>query len=243
METKTKLGLIGKGISYSFSQKFFEDKFKKLMLHDFSYQLLDLESEVALQNFLQDCPFLGLNVTIPYKEKIIPFLDELSVEAQEIGAVNTVLFNNNKKIGYNTDVIGFEKTLQLFQKSHHQSAIVLGNGGAAKAVAFVLKKNKIPFTIVSRTEGISFENLSPRVVSENTIIVQCTPVGTFPNVDNCLYFPFDGLSEAHLVIDLIYNPTLSLFLQNAQKRGAKTVNGLYMLEQQAEAAWEIWRKK
>ena len=181
METKTKLGLIGKGISYSFSQKFFEDKFKKLMLHDFSYQLLDLESEVALQNFLQDCPFLGLNVTIPYKEKIIPFLDELSVEAQEIGAVNTVLFNNNKKIGYNTDVIGFEKTLQLFQKSHHQSAIVLGNGGAAKAVAFVLKKNKIPFTIVSRTEGISFENLSPRVVSENTIIVQCTPVGTFPN--------------------------------------------------------------
>ena len=240
METQTKLGLIGKGISYSFSQKFFEAKFKKLMLHDFSYQLIDLKNETECQDFLQDSSFLGLNVTIPYKEKIIPFLDELSEEAQEIGAVNTILFKDGKRIGYNTDVIGFEKSLLLFKKPHHQSAIILGNGGAAKAVSFVLKKNKIPYTLVSRTEGISFENLTTTKVSENKLIIQCTPVGTFPNVEDCLSFPFEGVSEAHLVMDLIYNPTLTLFLQKAQNKGAQTINGLYMLEQQAEAAWEIW---
>jgi shikimate dehydrogenase len=240
METSAKFGLIGKKISYSFSKKYFEQKFQKLLLNNHSYNIIDLENLDNIKNIFETEHLKGLNVTIPYKEKIIPFIDELSDEAKEIGAINCISVENGKTKGYNTDAFGFEKTLLLHKKEHQKTAIILGNGGAAKAVQYVLKKNQIPYITVSRTTEINYENLSENLVKENLIIIQCTPVGTFPNIEDSVPFPFDGITENHLIIDLIYNPEYTKFIRNCAEKGAKTANGLYMLEQQAEKAWEIW---
>lgn len=240
MESSVKLGLIGKNISYSFSKKYFEQKFQKLLLPHFSYEIFDMEDLSALSGIMKSTDLRGLNVTIPYKEKIIPFIDELSEEAQEIGAINCISITDGKTKGYNTDAFGFEKTLLLHKKEHQKTAIVLGNGGAAKAVQFILKKHQIPFITVSRNTEINYGNLTEKMIKENPIIIQCTPVGTFPNLEDCLEIPFEGIGENHLIIDLIYNPEYSKFIKMASEKGAKTVNGLYMLEQQAEKAWEIW---
>lgn len=240
METSAKFGLIGKKISYSFSKKYFEQKFQKLLLNDHSYNIIDLENLDNIKNIFETEHLKGLNVTIPYKEKIIPFIDELSDEAKEIGAINCISVENGKTKGYNTDAFGFEKTLLLHKKEHQKTAIILGNGGAAKAVQYVLKKSQIPYITVSRTTEINYENLSENLVKENLIIIQCTPVGTFPNIEDSVPFPFDGITENHLIIDLIYNPEYTKFIRNCAEKGAKTANGLYMLEQQAEKAWEIW---
>jgi shikimate dehydrogenase len=240
MNGEKKLGLIGKNISYSFSKKYFGDKFHRLMLKDWSYELFELDEIQKVLEVFNKQNLKGLNVTIPYKEKIIPYLDELSEEAAKIGAVNTVLIRNGKKKGYNTDAYGFEKSFKLFKKNHHKSALILGNGGASKAVQYVLEKMEIPYETVFRNGDLTFENLTPDAVSRNAIIVHCTPVGTFPNVDQCVPFPFEGLTASHLVIDLIYNPNETKFLKNAAGQGARTTNGLFMLEQQAEKAWEIW---
>ncbi|MDH6252321.1 shikimate dehydrogenase [Chryseobacterium sp. H1D6B] len=240
MDSNKKLGLIGKNISYSFSKKFFEDKFQKLMLKGYSYDIFDLNEINEVEGLFSIPELLGFNVTIPYKEKIIDYLDELSDEAEKIGAVNCVLIQNGKKIGYNTDAFGFEKTLLLHKKPPQNTALILGNGGAAKAVEYVLNKNGIASKTVSRKSEINFENLNKETIQNHKIIVQCTPVGTFPNIEECLKFPFEGLSKEHLVIDLIYNPNYTQFIINASNQGAKTVNGYYMLEQQAEKAWEIW---
>lgn len=240
METSAKFGLIGKKISYSFSKKYFEQKFQKLLLNNHSYNIIDLENLDNIKNIFETEYLKGLNVTIPYKEKIIPFIDELSDEAKEIGAINCISIENGKTKGYNTDAFGFEKTLLLHKKEHQKTAIILGNGGAAKAVQYVLKKNQIPYITVSRTTENNYENLSENLVKENLIIIQCTPVGTFPNIEDSVPFPFDGITENHLIIDLIYNPEYTKFIRNCAEKGAKTANGLYMLEQQAEKAWEIW---
>ncbi|MEA1850426.1 shikimate dehydrogenase [Chryseobacterium sp. MHB01] len=240
MDSNKKLGLIGRNISYSFSKKFFEDKFQKLMLKGYSYTIFDL-TEIHEVNELFSVPdLIGFNVTIPYKEKIIDYLDDLSDEAKKIGAVNCVLIENGRKTGYNTDAFGFEKTLLLHKKPHQKSAIILGNGGAAKAVKYILDKNNIPSVTVSRNTEINYRNLQRKTVQDHKIIIQCTPVGTFPNVEECLDFPFEGITKDHLIIDLIYNPNYTQFIIKASEKGAKTVNGYYMLEQQAEKAWEIW---
>lgn len=240
MDSNKKLGLIGRNISYSFSKKFFEDKFQKLMLKGYSYTIFDL-TEIHEVNELFAIPdLIGFNVTIPYKEKIIDYLDDLSEEAKKIGAVNCVLIENGKTTGYNTDAFGFEKTLLLHKKPHQESAIILGNGGAAKAVKYILEKNNIPSVTVSRNTEINYLNLDRKMVEDHKIIIQCTPVGTFPNVEECLDFPFEGITKDHLIIDLIYNPSYTQFIIKASEKGAKTVNGYYMLEQQAEKAWEIW---
>ena len=210
------------------------------MLKGISYDIFDLKEIDEVENLFSQPEVLGFNVTIPYKEKIIDYLDELSEEAEKIGAVNCVLIQNGKKTGYNTDAVGFEKTLLLHKKEHHQSALILGNGGAAKAVKYVLDKNGIPSEIISRNSILNFDNLSTEMVQDHKLIIQTTPVGTFPNINDCLKFPFEGLSKEHLVIDLIYNPNYTRFIINASEKGAKTVNGYYMLEQQAEKAWEIW---
>lgn len=240
MHSNKKLGLIGRNISYSFSKKYFEDKFKKLRLNHFSYTIFDLNEISEVENLFSNPELLGCNVTIPYKEKIIDYLDELSEEAKEIGAVNCILIENGKKTGYNTDAFGFEKTLQIHKKPHQNSALILGNGGAAKAVKYVLNKNGIQFKTVSRNSELNFDNLDIETVKNHPIIIQCTPVGTFPNTEDCLDFPFEGLSKEHLVIDLIYNPNYTQFILKAAEKGAKTANGYYMLEQQAEKAWGIW---
>lgn len=239
-QTMKKFGLIGKNISYSFSKKYFTEKFNQLFLENHSYEVFDLEDISDVKKIFEMENLVGLNVTIPYKEKIIPYLDELSEEAKEIGAVNTILIKNGKTKGFNTDTFGFEKTLLLHKKEHHQSAMILGDGGAAKAVKFVLDKHKIPYIVVSRKSVWNFQNLKENRVQDAKIIVQCTPVGTFPNVEDCLDFPFSGLSSQHLIIDLIYNPNYTKFIKNAYQHGAKCVNGYFMLEQQAEKAWEIW---
>lgn len=210
------------------------------MLKDFSYDIFDLNEIDEVENLFSSPELLGFNVTIPYKEKIMDYLDELSDEAEKIGAVNCVLIHDGKKTGYNTDAFGFEKTLLLHQKPSQDKALILGNGGAAKAVKYVLDKHNIPSQTISRSTEINFKNLDQETVKEYKIIIQCTPVGTFPNVDDCLDFPFDALSSEHLIIDLIYNPNYTRFILNASEKGAKTVNGYYMLEQQAEKAWEIW---
>ena len=210
------------------------------MLKGYSYSIFDLNEIDEVKNLFSAPDLAGFNVTIPYKEKIIDYLDELSDEAKNIGAVNCVLIENGKKTGYNTDAFGFEKTLLLHKKPHHDSAIILGNGGAAKAVKYVLDKHGIPSVTVSRSTEINYDNLDAATVENYKLIIQCTPVGTFPNVEDCLNFPFEGLSKDHLIIDLIYNPNYTRFIINAAEKGAKTVNGYYMLEQQAEKAWEIW---
>lgn len=235
-----KLGLIGKNISYSFSKNYFENKFKKLFLKNHTYDVFDLNDIADVEQVFKNENLTGLNVTIPFKEKIIPYLDELSDEAEKIGAVNTILIKDNIKKGFNTDAFGFEKTLLLHKKDFHQSALILGNGGAAKAVKYVLEKHDIPYKVVSRTGDLNFENLTKEMVADNLLIIQCTPVGTFPNVEDSLDFPFSDLSSKHLIIDLIYNPEYTSFIKMAAQNGAKTVNGFYMLEQQAEKAWEIW---
>ncbi|MBL1223294.1 shikimate dehydrogenase [Chryseobacterium sp. L7] len=240
MDSNKKLGLIGKNISYSFSKKFFEDKFQKLMLKDFTYDIFDLSEINEVEKLLTDPELLGFNVTIPYKEKIVDYLDGLSDEAEKIGAVNCVLIKDGKKTGYNTDAFGFEKTFLLHRKAHQDKALILGNGGAAKAVKYVMDKHGIPSIVVSRNSEINFNNLDSVTVRDHKIIIQCTPVGTFPNVEDCLEFPFDGITSEHLIIDLIYNPNYTKFIIKASEKGAKTVNGYYMLEQQAEKAWEIW---
>lgn len=240
MENWVKFGLIGKNISYSFSKKYFEQKFQKLLLNNHSYEIFDLPNLENITELFQTENLKGLNVTIPYKEQIIPFLDELSDETKEIGAINCISVKNGKTKGFNTDAFGFEKTLLLHKKPHHQSAIILGDGGAAKAVKYILKKHQIPFTTIARKSEINFENITENIVKENLLVIQCTPIGTFPNVEESLPFPFEFITENHLIIDLIYNPEYTKFIKNCAEKGAKTVNGFYMLEQQAEKAWEIW---
>lgn len=240
MEQEKKFGLIGKNISYSFSKRYFEHKFLKSFLKNHSYNLFDLENIEEVAGFLQHKDLSGLNVTIPYKTAIIPYLDELSTEAKEIGAVNCIGFKNGKKTGFNTDAFGFDKTLEIHLTAKQQSAIILGDGGAAKAVKYVLTQRNIPFQTVSRRSELNFENLSPNIISDNLLIIQATPVGTFPNVESAVPFPFEALSKDHLIIDLIYNPVQTQFLKKASERQARTANGYYMLEQQAEKAWKIW---
>lgn len=243
MDEKRVFGIIGKNISYSFSKKYFTDKFAKLHLSNCDYQIFDLQSIDEVTSVFDVPDLQGFNVTIPFKEKIIPYLDELSEEAKNIGAVNCISIKNNVKTGYNTDAVGFEKTMLLHLKKHHKKALILGDGGAAKAVKYTLKKHDIPFKTVARSLDLNFENLSADNVSEHQLIIQCTPVGTFPNVEDSVKFPFEALTKEHLIIDLIYNPNYTKFIKNAASFGAKTVNGYYMLEQQAEKNWEIWSSK
>lgn len=240
MEEHLKLGLIGRNISYSFSKNYFEQKFSALKLANLSYSIFDLKEISEVEEIFNIENLRGFNVTIPYKEQILPFLNEISPEAEKIGAVNTVLIKNGKKTGYNTDAFGFEDTLLSHKNTKQKSALVLGNGGAAKAVKFILEKHRISYQSVFRKGDVNFENLPEEQVKNHLIIIQCTPVGTFPNVSDCVEFPFKALSAEHLVIDLIYNPAQTEFLKKAAAQKATTVNGENMLKKQAEKAWEIW---
>ena len=238
---KKEFGLLGKNISYSFSKKYFEEKFKKLFLQNHSYNFFDISEIENVNSVFENQNLAGINVTIPYKQAVIPFLDELSDEAKEIGAVNCISFQNGKKTGYNTDAFGFEKTLLINKKEHHKKALILGDGGAAKAVRYILEKHNIAHQTVSRKSEVNFENLSEDLVKDSLLIIQTTPVGTFPNVDDSVSFPFDAITDKHYVIDLIYNPSETAFLRKSAEKGATTLNGFYMLEQQAEKAWAIWK--
>jgi shikimate dehydrogenase len=243
----TEFGLIGRNISYSFSKHYFTNKFENEHLNC-SYSNFDLKEIIEFPNILSTHPKLkGFNVTIPYKEEIIPFLDKLSKNAATIGAVNTIKVGKNGILkGYNTDFYGFKKSLEPHLKPHHKKALILGTGGASKAVAFALQQLNIPYSFVSRnyTERVNFiySNLNEQIINSHQIIVNCTPLGTYPVIDESPNIPYHYISNQHLLFDLIYNPSETLFLQQGKQRGAKILNGLQMLEFQAEKAWKLWNK-
>jgi shikimate dehydrogenase len=210
---------------------------------DADYSLIELDDISSIDSVIAERELSGFNVTVPYKESIIPYLDELSIEAEAAGAVNCVVVRNGRKIGYNTDITGIEASLEWLDKSR---ALILGTGGASKAVQYVCKKHNIPYSIVSRSADkgdYTYGNLTAEVITEHTLIINTTPVGMFPNVDDAPQLPYDSITERHSVFDLVYNPAKTQLLSRAEERGATTMNGILMLQTQAIASWHIWPRK
>lgn len=242
-------GLIGYPLGHSFSPKYFENKFKKAGLKDHRYDLYPI---TVCFNFRLLLFFhkniKGLNVTIPYKEEIMAYLDEIDDLAKEVGAVNTIVFKDGKTIGHNTDVPGFmESTTRFFEAAEKKpsAALILGTGGAAKAACFALDKMSVATTLVSRTPDagqLAYDEINEAVLAKHQLIVNTTPLGTFPKVDNCPDIRYDKLSSNHLLLDLIYNPEKTLFLTKGEAQGCAIKNGLDMLKVQAEKSWDLWTK-
>ncbi|WP_375324972.1 shikimate dehydrogenase family protein [Flagellimonas sp. GZD32] len=242
-KTTNRFGLLGRNISYSFSQGYFTQKFKDLGLENHSYENFDMQSIEEFPQVLQQENLKGLNVTIPYKQEVIPFLEDLDPKAAQIGAVNTIQFTKNGLKGFNTDAYGFEISLRPFLKPHHTHALILGTGGASKAVKFVLNEMGIQTTYVSRSpkQGqLTYGDLNEEIMKQHTLIVNCTPLGTFPNIEDKPALPYNQIGNQHLLYDLIYNPEKTAFLKQGEIQGAIICNGLEMLKGQAEKAWEIW---
>lgn len=241
--SKKIYGLIGKNLAHSFSKKYFTDKFE-IQSVNADYLNFELRNIEAFEFLSERYEIQGLNVTIPYKEKIIPFLDELTPEAKLIGAVNTIQYINGRTVGHNTDVFGFKQMIKPFFKGHHERAMILGTGGASKAVAHVLEEIGAEVIFISRNptweNEFSYGEINENMIKFCGIIVNTSPVGMFPSISDVVKIPYEYLGAKHLVIDLIYNPKETVFLRNAKMQGAITLNGETMLVQQAEKAWEIW---
>ena len=238
-----KFGLIGKDISYSFSKKFFTQKFINDGLNNCSYENYDISSISELLEVINDTKIKGLNVTIPYKESVIELLNHIDPIAKKIGAVNTIKIDKqNKLLGYNTDYIGFKQSLES-NISNQKRALVLGTGGASKAIVYALKTLNIKTLLVSRKkreESITYEDISNQIIKDHRIIINCTPLGTYPNIEECPKIPYQYITERHLCYDLIYNPIKTKFLILSEKKGASIINGNEMLENQAMESWKIW---
>lgn len=242
-----KFGLIGKNIDYSFSKKYFEEKFSDALFENYSYENFDIQSITEFSSILKNNPDLkGLNVTIPYKEEIIPYLQKLSKKAQAIEAVNVIRFTKKGNLkGYNSDAYGFKKSLEPLLQPHYKRALILGTGGAAKAVAYALSELNIGYAFISRNpndDAIGYDKINSTTFDDYQIIINCTPIGTFPDVKNAPELPYQYFTDKHLAYDLIYNPKQTEFLKKAKKQGAVIKNGYEMLQLQAEKAWEIWNK-
>ena len=239
-----RFGLIGKNIAYSFSRAYFSKKFEGLNLEDHSYENFDLDSIQDFPKIVNNEPLLrGLNVTIPYKEAVVPFLDRLDQKALDIGAVNTIEFREGKLIGHNTDIYGFEMALAPLLLPGDKHALILGTGGASKAVAYVLEKIGMDFNFVSRKpkEGqLQYDDLDEDIMKKNAVVINTSPLGTFPDTDKKPDIPYSFITSDHLLFDLIYNPETTAFMKEGVARGARVSNGQKMLEMQAEKAWEIW---
>jgi shikimate dehydrogenase len=239
-----KYGLIGYPLTHSFSQKYFTEKFQQLGLADCVYDNHELKDVAAFLKLKDEKELRGLNVTIPYKEAIIPFLDDLSDEAKKIGAVNCIRFMDGQCHGHNTDAYGFEMSIKPFLENKYERALILGTGGGSRAVAYVLRKWNIPFHYVSRTakgeQTIAYSDLRADTIKHFQLIINTTPLGMFPHVDESPDIPYEGLGPAHFLYDLIYNPSETQFLKGGKEQGAHIMNGLKMLEWQAERSWEIW---
>ncbi|MGB1102152.1 MAG: shikimate dehydrogenase family protein [Crocinitomicaceae bacterium] len=239
---KRQYGLIGYKLGHSFSRAYFTQKFEKEKIPA-TYENYELEQIDDVRDLLET-DIKGFNVTIPYKKQILPFLDRVDGVAAEIGAVNTIKRQDDNWIGYNTDVYGFRQMIKPFSKSHHERAMILGTGGAAEAVNYVLGHLGVNVISISRSPKGSnqfhYNEVNKNMIRFNGIIVNTTPVGTFPNVDECPDIPYHFINDQHLVIDLIYNPEETLFLKKSKDAGAVTLNGKTMLQQQAEEAWRIW---
>lgn len=236
-------GLVGKTLQHSFSADFFSDYFVTENIVA-KYQNFELAAIEDIQS-VYDLKPAGLNVTIPYKERVIPFLDELDPIAEKIGAVNTIVFDGDKKIGYNTDAFGFKQAIKPFLNNQHERALIFGTGGAAKAVASVLKEIGVDVIFISRdrlgkNKHFNYSEVNLQMLNACKLMVNCTPVGTFPNSADYLPLSYEGIGKDHLVIDLIYNPIKSMFLQKAENQGATIMNGEGMLKAQAMKSWSLW---
>lgn len=245
-----QFGLIGYPLTHSFSKKYFTDKFNKEKIAQASYELYELPKITAFPDLLANQSHLaGLNVTIPYKQQVIPYLDALDHSAQKVGAVNVIkIAEDGTKIGYNSDYFGFQQSLlnTQFTISDKTKALVLGSGGASKAIITVLKDLSVEYKIVSRTPDkenppqISYTSITSQLMAHHQLIVNTTPLGMYPNADACPLLPYEAMTPQHLLFDLVYNPPQTLFMQKGAAQGAQIVNGLEMLHLQAEKAWEIW---
>lgn len=237
-------GLIGKNIEYSFSRKYFSNKFETENIRAV-YKNFDLQDIKEFPAIVSATPGAGgFNVTIPYKEAVIPYLDRMDGVAQEIGAVNTIKIETDGSLtGYNTDYFGFTESIKPFLQVHHSRALILGTGGASKAVAFALEKLGIEYKFVSRRPKpgeFTYSQLTEDILHEYTIIINCTPLGTYPNLKDLPAIPVNLLNARHLIFDLIYNPPITQLMRLAMAQGATALNGQQMLELQAEKAWQIW---
>lgn len=239
-------GLIGYPLSHSFSKKYFTEKFEKEEITECSYELFPLKTIDELPVLLKNNPELeGLNITIPYKKQVLPFLHSIHIPGG-LEACNCINILEEKLVGYNTDVTGFEKSISPLLKSYHKKALILGNGGATAAVLFALKKLKIESAVVSRKihtgSAFTYPEIDETVMRENTVIINTTPLGMYPAVNDCPDIPYKFITRQHLLYDLTYNPAKSLFLQKGEERGATIKNGEEMLVLQAEESWRIWNQ-
>lgn len=239
-------GLIGFPLGHSFSQKFFNEKFRTEHI-DAEYKNFEITDISLISDIINDKSIAGLNVTIPYKERVLSFINEIDKEAAEIGSVNVIkiIRNGGKTItkGFNTDIIGFKRSIKPHLRAQHKTALVLGTGGASKAVAQCLRKLGISVDLVSRTPGngkLTYSDLSNEIITSHQIIVNTTPLGMFPKVNECPDIPYEAITSGHICFDLTYNPAETLFLKKSKSQGADIINGMEMLIGQALAAWEIW---
>lgn len=241
-----RFGLIGKPLKHSFSAAYFNQKFAAEGIEGYTYQNFELGSINELPQLLAQYPDLrGLNVTIPYKKEVLPYLHEADSTVQQIGACNCIKVVDGKLYGFNTDTVGFRQSLQQYLQPHHTQALVLGTGGSSGAVQFALQMLQIPFRLVSRQKGaetFSYEEITEAVLAQYTVIINTTPLGMYPNVDAAPPLPYHTLTPKHLLFDLVYNPEKTLFLQKGEGQGAAIVNGYQMLLLQAEAGWKIWNE-
>ena len=241
-----RYGLIGRNIAYSFSRGYFNRKFETENLENCTYENFDLNEIQELNKILTKKNICGLNVTTPFKREVVPFLDRLSPTAEKMNAVNTIKFHEDGTIsGHNTDVYGFEKSLLETVSIPPKKALILGTGGASSAVAFVMKKLNIEFSYISRSAGanaIEYNKVDEKVMNEHHLIINASPVGTFPDTQLVPQLPYSFLNNDHVLFDLIYNPPETRFLQEGKKRGCRTLNGQKMLEYQAEKSWQIWNQ-
>ena len=245
-----KFGLIGKTLEHSFSKDFFNNKFKNENI-EASYHNFEMDKITSLKSIFSKNDIFGLNVTVPYKEQVLSQLDELDEVAKKIGAVNTILpsYKNgklNSLKGFNTDVFGFKQLIKPFLKAHHTNALVLGSGGSSKAIIHILNSYNIDFNIISRSHKpnnpkfFTWKEINSYMVKHHSLIINTTPIGMYPNIDQEFIFPYQYISEKHLVIDLIYNPKLTIFLKKSSLQNAQILNGYQMLIHQALKAWNIW---
>ena len=232
-------GLIGKSLSHSFSSSYFNEKFFKERITNTKYLNFELNDISEFPQLIKKQNLSGVNVTLPYKESIIPFLDELSENAKRIGSVNTIKISNGKLVGHNTDVIGFKQSV-IPLLSGRNTALILGDGGAAKAVKFVFNQLNISHKTINRNSSFDYSDITSEIIDFNTIIVNTTPLGMIPEIKNYPQIPYELLTEKHLLFDLIYNPKETLFLKYGRANKACTKNGLEMLQIQAETSWKIW---
>lgn len=242
---KRLFGLIGYPLSHSFSKKYFDEKFVRERISDCCFELFSIEKIELLKDILQQQKGLeGLAVTIPYKKSVSGFLDEASAAVIQMNTCNCIRIKNGKLSGYNTDVTGFEASFKKLLQPHHHQALILGTGGAAAAVEFVLKKLSIPYQVVSRKKTadnrLVYEALTENIMQQYQIIINCTPLGTYPKVGEAPAIPYQFLSSKHYLFDLVYNPSETKFLQSGKERGAVIKNGYEMLVLQAEENWKIW---